>query len=137
MRLNELVSNDKVFLGGTCGDSTWREDIIPALEENHIDYFNPVVDVWDDQAQVEEDEQKENCSIHLYGLSKDQKGAYTFFEIPYSLIKGKKVIVYIDDILENSQLKDSIEKIIKDLSDLGIGVCYNTTELLGLLGKKE
>jgi len=31
----------KIFLGGTCNESTWRNRIIPMLE---IDYFNPVVD---------------------------------------------------------------------------------------------
>ena len=28
----------KVFLGGTCNDSTWRDKLIKQLE---IDYFNP------------------------------------------------------------------------------------------------
>jgi len=32
---------NKVFLGGTCNESTWRDELIPMLE---IDYFNPVVD---------------------------------------------------------------------------------------------
>lgn len=33
----------KVFLGGTCNESTWREKLIPMLK---IDYFNPVVKDW-------------------------------------------------------------------------------------------
>ena len=33
----------KVFLGGTCNGSTWREELIPILE---INYFNPVVSDW-------------------------------------------------------------------------------------------
>lgn len=31
----------KVFLGGTCNESTWRDKIIPELL---IDYFNPIVE---------------------------------------------------------------------------------------------
>jgi len=31
----------KIFLGGTCNNSTWREQLIPMLQ---INYFNPVVD---------------------------------------------------------------------------------------------
>ena len=31
----------KVFLGGTCNESTWRDELIKKLK---IDYFNPVVD---------------------------------------------------------------------------------------------
>jgi hypothetical protein len=32
---------NKVFLGGTCAETTWRDDLIPKLQ---IDYFNPVVE---------------------------------------------------------------------------------------------
>ena len=34
---------NKVFLGGTCNNSTWREELIPQLK---IDYYNPVVKDW-------------------------------------------------------------------------------------------
>ena len=33
----------KIFLGGTCNESTWRDELIPNLT---IDYFNPVVKDW-------------------------------------------------------------------------------------------
>ena len=33
----------KVFLGGTCNESKWRDDLIKLLK---IDYFNPVVKDW-------------------------------------------------------------------------------------------
>ena len=41
----------KVFLGGTCNGSNWREELIKELD---IDYFNPVIENWDDKAQVNE-----------------------------------------------------------------------------------
>lgn len=34
---------DKIFLGGTCNESTWRDRVIKKLK---IDYFNPVVEDW-------------------------------------------------------------------------------------------
>ena len=34
----------KVFLGGTCNNSIWRDVLIPLLTDNGINYFNPVVD---------------------------------------------------------------------------------------------
>ncbi len=34
---------NKVFLGGTCNESTWRDRVIKDLK---IDYFNPVVEDW-------------------------------------------------------------------------------------------
>ena len=36
----------RVFLGGTCANTTWRNELIPLLEKMGIDYFNPVVDDW-------------------------------------------------------------------------------------------
>ena len=33
----------KVFLGGTCNESLWRDKLIKKLE---IDYFNPIVKDW-------------------------------------------------------------------------------------------
>jgi len=35
----------RVFLGGTCNNSKWRDVLIPRLK---IDYFNPVVDDWNE-----------------------------------------------------------------------------------------
>jgi hypothetical protein len=32
---------NKVFLGGTCENTTWRKELIDNLK---VDYFNPVVD---------------------------------------------------------------------------------------------
>jgi len=37
----------RVFLGGTCNKSTWRQRLIKLLK---IDYFNPVVDDWNEEA---------------------------------------------------------------------------------------
>ena len=47
----------KVFLGGTCAKSKWRDNIIPQLK---CEYFNPVVDDWTPECQkIEEREKKD------------------------------------------------------------------------------
>ena len=46
---------NKVFLGGTCNESTWRVELIPLLK---IDYFNPVVEDWTPECQAEEERQE-------------------------------------------------------------------------------
>lgn len=53
----------KVFLGGTCNDSNWRDVIMPMLLKRGIEYFNPVVDDWNDECQAEEERQKKICSF--------------------------------------------------------------------------
>ena len=41
----------KVFLGGTCAETVWREKLISMLK---IDYFNPVVPDWTEECMKQE-----------------------------------------------------------------------------------
>lgn len=68
----------KVFLGGTCNESTWRERLIPMLE---IDYFNPVVEDWTEECQVEELRQREECDFCLYVITPRMTGVYSIAEV--------------------------------------------------------
>jgi hypothetical protein len=58
----------KIFLGGTCNGSKWREELITKLEEIGIDYFNPVVSVWNEEAQKREIEERQNCDFFSFPL---------------------------------------------------------------------
>lgn len=66
-----------VFLGGTCNGSTWREKIIPLLK---VDYFNPIVDTWDDEAQQREVYHREHDDVLLYALTPKMVGMYSIAE---------------------------------------------------------
>ena len=57
-----------VFLGGTCADSKWRNKFIPMLDKTKIDYFNPVVDNWNEEARMNEIYHRENDDFVLYVL---------------------------------------------------------------------
>jgi len=67
----------KVFLGGTCNDSKWRNEIVPALK---IDYFNPVVDDWTPECKLVEITERNNCDFCLYGITPEMKGVYSIAE---------------------------------------------------------
>lgn len=57
---------NRVFLGGTCADTTWRSELIPLLEDKKIEYFNPVVEDWTPECQqIEEDEKNKKCNIQI------------------------------------------------------------------------
>lgn len=58
--LNTNNEPNKVFLGGTCNESTWRDELIPKLEDINFDYFNPVVEDWTPECQAVEIYEKEN-----------------------------------------------------------------------------
>lgn len=68
----------KVFLGGTCNESKWRDKLIPMLK---IDYFNPVVDDWNEDAYKEELRQKEICDYCLYTITPRMLGVYSIAEV--------------------------------------------------------
>ena len=68
----------KVFLGGTCNESTWRDKLIAMLE---IDYFNPVVDDWTEECYQEELRQREICDYCLYVITPRMTGVYSIAEV--------------------------------------------------------
>jgi len=68
----------KVFLGGTCNQSTWRNIIIPMLE---IEYFNPVVDDWTPECMAEEIKQRQEWDFCLYVITPKMTGVYSIAEV--------------------------------------------------------
>lgn len=70
----------KVFLGGTCAESTWRQELISMLEP-HVEYFNPVVPDWNDAAQKRELEERKNCDYCLYVITPRMQGVYSIAEV--------------------------------------------------------
>lgn len=72
----------KVFLGGTCNESKWREEMIKELEKLDIDYFNPVVEDWTPECQDEEIRQKnEECTHELYFITPKMTGVFSIAEV--------------------------------------------------------
>jgi hypothetical protein len=72
-----MSKSKKVFLGGTCNGSQWREQLIPSLD---IDYFNPVVDDWNEEAYQRELEERESCDFCTYVITPKMTGVYAIAE---------------------------------------------------------
>ena len=70
----------KVFLGGTCNGSKWREYYMEVLDNLDIDYFIPVVENWDKEAQAIEDAEKAESDIRLYVITPKITGFYSIAE---------------------------------------------------------
>jgi len=68
----------KVFLGGTCNESTWRNRIVLMLE---INYFNPVVDDWTEDCMEREIQEREACDFCLYTITPKMTGVYSIAEV--------------------------------------------------------
>ena len=68
----------RIFLGGTCNNSTWRKDIIGMID---IDFFNPVVDDWTEDCMIEERKQRQICDYVLYTITPRMTGVYSIAEV--------------------------------------------------------
>lgn len=86
----------KVFLGGTTNKTNWREDLIKDLK---IDYFDPVVDDWDEEAQKEEIKQRKECDFVLYVITPKMEGVYSIAEVVDDSNKRpeKTIFCYLTD----------------------------------------
>lgn len=73
--MTEIMS---IFLGGTCNNSQWREQIKPLLNKS---WFDPVVKDWTPECQAEEIRQRENCEYCLYVLTPRMTGVYSVAEV--------------------------------------------------------
>jgi len=74
----------KVFEGGTCNNSKWRDVLETKLDSacalNMIELFNPVVDDWNAEAQKREVLYKENCDFQLFVITPKMTGVFSIAE---------------------------------------------------------
>lgn len=96
----------KVFLGGTCNNSDWRETLIPAL---NIDYFNPAVDDWTEECYQEELGQREICDYCLYVITPRMTGVYSIAEVVDDSNKrpGKTIFCVLEKDYPNKSKGDT------------------------------
>lgn len=97
----------KVFLGGTCAESTWRQDLIPVLKKKKIDFFNPVVPNWNEEAKKIEDHEKTICGVELYVITSEMTGVYSIAEVMRSVYTNPKGTIFVvaEDGFEADQIK--------------------------------
>jgi hypothetical protein len=75
----EGTMNKKVFLGGTCNNSQWREEVKPLLK---IDYFDPVCKgEWTQEAYERELYEREHCDFVMYVITPKMTGVYSIAEV--------------------------------------------------------
>lgn len=102
-----------VFLGGTCAESKWRERLILQLDIEKVDAFNPVVDDWNEQAQVNEIWHRENDDICLYVLTPLMEGYYSIAEVVDDSNKRPNKTVFC--VLESDNDKSFNKRELKSL----------------------
>ncbi len=118
----------KVFLGGTCNGSTWREKLIPNLK---IDYFNPLVSDWNKEAQLNEITEKNRSDFLLFVITPLMTGCYAIAEVvDASNKKPKKTILCVldeDGKKWTTSQRDSLSA-VEDLVYSNGAYVFNTLE---------
>ncbi len=104
----------KVFLGGTCNGSKWREKLIKMLK---LDYFNPVVDEWTDECIREEIRQREICDYCLYVITPLMTGFYSIAEVIDDSNKRNDKTIFC--FLNEDEDKKFTKEQIKSLNQVG------------------
>lgn len=76
-----LLESKQVYLGGTCGESTWREKAIADLQG--ITYFNPQLPVgaWNDDAYGNECVHMNIDDILLYVMTPEMVNYFSYAEV--------------------------------------------------------
>ncbi|MCC9261170.1 MAG: nucleoside 2-deoxyribosyltransferase domain-containing protein [Methanobrevibacter woesei] len=118
----------KVFLGGTV-NSNWRDYLIPKLK---IDYFNPVVDNWDEEAQKKEEFEKKECDLLLFVITPKMEGCFAIAEVVDASNKSPKktiltILNYDDGSTWSSKMKNSIQA-VKRLVEMNNVNVFNDLE---------
>lgn len=127
----------KVFLGGTCNNSTWRDELIPMLK---IDFFNPVVDDRNDAAYKQELYEREHCDFMLYVITPKMTGVYSIAELIDDSNKQPDKTVFCiitkdeDELFSTPQLK-SITAVGKMAKKNGAMYCKNLREVATYLNQ--
>lgn len=105
----------KVFLGGTCNESDWRDRLIPMLK---INYFNPVVDDWDEKAYQRELREREECDFCLYTITPRMTGVYSIAEVIDDSNKRPEKTIFCKLYIDKSDYKIKTEngKVIRRYS---------------------
>ena len=134
----------KVFLGGTCATSTWREELEGKLDKEVIETFNPVVPDWTPECQAIEDFHRENDDICLYVITPEGEGFYSFVEVTDDSNKRPERTILC--VLENANgqafeghTKKCVLKTMKLIAQNGVKVFDNLDDLAQCLNstKKE
>lgn len=112
-----------VYLGGSCGDSKWREIAIRLLRKHGVSYINPFISGYNQRLIPIQVAAREKCRLLLYVITGRTRSLSSMIEAGYYIGLGCKVILCIQQIPEHAVIGG--EKITKcGLKDYSRGRAY-------------
>jgi raw len=95
----------QVFLGGTCGTTTWRRACaIPLLDAAQVSYYNPQLGVgeWTEACEALEHAAKTSAQLLLFVITGETRGVASLAEVAYLLAAGRSMALMIELIAEGA-----------------------------------
>jgi hypothetical protein len=93
-----------VYLGGSCGATSWRrDDIIPILNQHGVTFFDPQVSEWDPSLISVEQAAKNQCSVLLFAIGGDTLSVASMVEAAYYMGRGRRLVLVLSDIPQPPQ----------------------------------
>jgi hypothetical protein len=114
-----------VFLGGTCGNSTWRIAVMEQLDAAGVSYYNPQVKDWTPALMSIEAIMKLLCRATLFVIDGSTRAIVSLIEIAELSASGSKLIVCIDNMKEGCEV-DGVTVGKSELKDCNRGRSYAT-----------
>ena len=137
----EELLKKAVFLGGTCGSSTWRDELAECLDftGEDVTLVDPRVPdyVWERDSKLEEIA-KETCPVIVFGITNTPNTAsiYSFVEASWLAAKGKTVIIYCNPEEFEEPVKKSIKNSLNFFKNNGVVLTSTINELATLIANR-
>lgn len=139
--MTAIKEKPTVGLFGTCNDSLWRDYFLILLDKNKFDWFNPVVEDWNEKAQINEEFHKSNDEVIVFVITPKMKGVYSIAEVVdlsyrkresqnlfFCFLTHEKDSLGITQLFDESQIK-SLRAVAKLLERNGIKTTESLVEL--------
>ena len=129
----------RVFLGGTCNGSKWRDMLIQLVDE--VEFFNPVVKDWNEEAYQNELRERRTCDVVLYCITPEMTGVYSIAEAVDDSNKRPKRTIFCwteefsPDKFDLGQQK-SLDKVGQMVKANGAAYCTSMEEMVRELKKR-
>lgn len=129
------MQNKYAFLGGTCNGSQWRDALEPLLK---CQYFNPVVDDWNEEAFQAELKAKNECTHRVYVITPKMTGVYSIAEVVQDSNNSDVNTVFCvlnedeGETFDAHQVK-SLNKVGEMVAENGATVCGSLSEVADFL----
>ena len=136
-KLLKVAKKPTVFLGGTCNESNWRDNLIKLLKVN---FYNPIVKNWTEEAKKEEIKQRKLCDWVLYVITPKMTGVFSIAEtVDDSNKQPEKTLFCVlkedeDKTFDEGQLT-SLNAVSKMVKNNGAKVFYTLEEIAEYLNK--